>query len=185
MKKIVILKGSPRKNGNSSTLADVCIEYLKKQGTDTIVYELNDKKISGCKACNACIKKKDCIYKDDFQEVNNEILSADGFIITTPLYWYAFPTQIKALIDRWYSVSMAGKDFRGKKTAIIGCCEDNTIKAFDGVKLSFEKTMAILKADIVDELYFCSVNDVGEIYNTDAIEKTKKFIEKYLVEINN
>ena len=168
MKKIVILKASPRKNGNSNVLADAFAEEAKRSGASIAEYEVTNMKIGGCRGCYGCMKKGGCVFQDDFEKVAETLRSADGIVIASPVYWYTFPSQIKAVIDRWFSLYAVGKDFSGKKSALLCCCEEETKETFAGICFSFEKTMTLLKAEIVGEVLIPKVSDVGEIKNTNG-----------------
>ncbi len=179
MKKIVILKGSPRKKGNTNAMADVFAEEMKKTGNEVDIFDTTTMKLSGCRACNGCFAKKECVIKDDFQEISETLISADGIVIAAPVYWYTFPAQIKAAIDRFYSIYGGGHTFTGKKVALLSCCEEDTTETFDGIKFAFEKTMAFMDATIVDEILMPGVVDAGDIYKTDGIDKAKELVNKF------
>lgn len=179
MNKIVILKASPRKNGNSNALATAFAEEAKKGGASITEHDVANMKIGGCRGCYGCMKKGSCVFQDDFEKVAESLCDADGIVIASPVYWYTFPSQIKAFIDRWFSLYAAGKDFSGKKTALLCCCEEETMETFVGIRFSFEKTMALLKAKIVGEVLVPKVSDVGEIKNTDGEEQARKLARKF------
>lgn len=180
MSKIVILKGSPRKNGNTNALANAFAETVKKSGTEVIEYNIANMKIGGCRACYSCMTKKECVFRDEFDKIAADLCDADGIIIVSPVYWYTFPSQIKAVIDRLFSLYVAEKDFSGKKVALLSCCEEETEETFTGIKFAFEKTMSLLNADIVGEVLVPKVSDVGGIKNTDGEVQAGKLAEKFL-----
>ena len=87
--------------------------------------------------------------------------------------------QIKAVIDRWFSLYVAEKDFSSKKVALLSCCEEETEETFAGIRIAFEKTMALMKAEIVGEVLIPKVSDVGEIKNTDGEEQARELARKF------
>lgn len=180
MNKIVILKASPRKNGNTNALANAFSQEAKKSGADIIEYEVANMKIGGCRGCYSCVSKKECVFKDDFNKISTDISNADGIVISSPVYWYTFPAQIKAVIDRLFSMYVAEKDFSGKKVALLSCCEEETMETFTGIKFAFEKTMSLLNADIVGEVLIPKVSDIGEIKQTDGESQASRLAEKFL-----
>lgn len=179
MSKIVILKASPRKNGNSNALAAAFAEEAKKAGASVTEYDATNMQIGGCRSCYGCMTKGDCVIRDDFEKVAEGLRDADGIVIASPVYWYTFPAQIKAVIDRWFSLYAAGNDFSGKKAALLSCCEEETVETFDGIRFSFEKTMALMKAEIVGEVLIPKVYDVGEIKSTNGEEQARKLARKF------
>ncbi len=101
MKKVLILAGSPRKNGNSSLLCREFERGCKDAGNDVEVIYLRDKKIGYCLACYYC-KDHDgeCVIKDDMTETLTKMNAADVIVLASPVYFYAIDAQLKALIDR-------------------------------------------------------------------------------------
>jgi hypothetical protein len=65
--KIVILTGSPRKNGNSAYLAEQFIKGACEAGHDILRFDSAHRKVEGCTACNSCGMNGDCVLKDDFE----------------------------------------------------------------------------------------------------------------------
>ncbi len=179
MRKIVVLKASARENGNSNTLAAAFAEEAKKAGASITEYDVANMKIGGCRSCYGCMTKGVCVFHDDFEKVAEELCDADSIVIASPVYWYTFPAQIKAVIDRWFSLYAAGKDFSGKKAALLSCCEEEAEETFDGIRFSFEKTMALMRAEIVGEVLIPKVYDVGEIKNTNGEEQARELARKF------
>lgn len=101
MKNVLILSGSPRKNGNSAAL---CAEFARgaaDNGNHVEMVYLRDKKIAYCNACYYC-KNHDgvCIIKDDMADILEKMNAADVIVMSSPVYFYSIDAQMKALIDR-------------------------------------------------------------------------------------
>lgn len=180
MSKIIILKASPRKNGNSNALATAFAEEAKKAGAFITEYDVTNMQIGGCRSCYGCMTNGVCVFHDDFEKMAKDLCEADGIVIASPVYWYTFPSQIKAVIDRCFSLCVTGKDFSGKKAALLSCCEEETEETFAGIRFSFERTMALMKAEIVGEVLIPKVYDVGEIKNTNGEEQARELARKFL-----
>jgi multimeric flavodoxin WrbA len=105
--------GSPRRKGNTETLVDEVLAGAKEAGATTIKFILDEMDIRPCRACNACVKKKECVQKDDFHSLVEKMQKSDVWILGTPVYWWGPTAQFKAFIDRWYSVSRT--TFSGKR----------------------------------------------------------------------
>ena len=122
-KKIVVITGSPRKDGNSFAMTDSFIKAAEEMGHTITRFDAAMMKIGGCHACNSCFKSgKACIFDDDFNTIAPVILEADTIVFTMPVYWYSIPAQVKGVIDRLYSLLIGGKDIAGKDCALIACC---------------------------------------------------------------
>ena len=104
MTKILCVLGSPRKNGNSATIAKHFLNKAESLGAETKSYVLNDLSFRGCQSCLACKKELDrCTLKDDLTEVLEEGRTADVIVIATPVYGGYVPGQLKCFMDRTYS----------------------------------------------------------------------------------
>lgn len=101
MKNILILAGSPRKNGNSALLCHEFARGATEAGNEVELIFLRDKKIGYCQACYYC-KNHDgiCIIKDDMAEILDKMNDADVIVMASPVYFYSVDAQMKALIDR-------------------------------------------------------------------------------------
>lgn len=137
--------------------------------------------IGACRACNQCYSKHDaCIFNDDFNQIAKELENADGIVFVTPVYWFSFPAQIKAFIDRLYSMYSGGKTFANKKCALIACCEADELSTFDGIKFAYEQTVELMNGESVAELLIPSVLEIGDIKKTKGEELATQLAGKFL-----
>ena len=146
MKNILIISGSPRKNGNSDTLCDQFAKGASGAGHQVEKIFLGDKKLGFCTACYACQNEK-CPQQDDAAWIAEKMLTADVIVLSTPVYFYTMSAQLKTLIDRsvmyypriekkefYYIMTMADTEkanFRGTIEALRGfvdCCENSVEK---------------------------------------------------------
>lgn len=123
MSKILVINGSPRKNGNTARMIAVFREKAEANGNEVVEFNAALSNVGGCHACETCFKSgKTCTYDDDFNTIAPDIMDADGIVLACPTYWYSFPGQIKNVIDKCYSFFIDQKDIAGKKSALICCC---------------------------------------------------------------
>lgn len=105
MKKILIILGGGRANGNTYHLVKSFSAGLKDSGNTVELFSLNKNKINGCLGCNACRFNKPCIQKDNFNELAQKIKTADCIVLTSPLYFWTISSKIKAVIERFYCLA--------------------------------------------------------------------------------
>lgn len=121
--KCVAVMGSPRKNSNSSILAETILETAKELGAETEAYQLSKMNYSGCIACGGCKTKADhCVVEDDLYRVLESIRSADAVILSSPIYFGEVSGQFKSFFDRTYSYLNPDFTVRlqpGKRAAFI------------------------------------------------------------------
>lgn len=168
-KNILILSGSPRKNGNSDILCDEFMRGATESGNNVEKIRVSEKKINYCKACYACRETGVCAIKDDMAEVMQKIIDADVIVMASPVYFYSIDAQLKALIDRtvcrWTEVK--NKEFYYIMTAA------------DNEKESLETTLACFRgyADCVN-----GAKEMGVIYGTGVYEKGEITNKKEMTE---
>jgi len=178
-KKIVVITGSPRKNGNSFAMTDAFIKAAEAKGHTVTRFDAALRNVGGCHACETCFKSgKACSFDDDFNTIAPAILEADAVVFTMPVYWYSIPAQIKGVIDKLFSFCVAGKDVAGKSCALIACCEEHDMTVLDGVRIPIERTAALLKWNMAGEVLIPGVLNAGEIEKTDGCAQAAALAEK-------
>jgi multimeric flavodoxin WrbA len=112
---IVGIVGSPRKNGNTEQLVSEALRVVEEKGVNTELVRLAGKEIKPCDACLSCKKTGECHIKDDFREIFDKMVKADGITLSSPVYFGSATPQIKALIDRaGYLSGAKGRVFENK-----------------------------------------------------------------------
>lgn len=174
-KKILVLTGSPRKNGNSELFADAFIRGLESAGHEVTKFRSGNKKILGCTACNKCYSKGvACVFNDDFNELAPLAEEADMLVLATPLYWFTFPAQIKAAIDKLYALYVGKRPVKIKESVLLVCAETDDMQDFDGIVRSFDLINGYLQWSDRGQLLVPNVNKVGDIEKTDALLKAEE-----------
>lgn len=179
MKKVLVLNGSPRPNGNTRTLSEAFITRCIQRSYEVKRYNISDLNINPCNACEKCFSNnKPCIIEDDFNEIAFEIDEADVIVFSVPVYFYSIPGKMKSFIDRLFCFEKANIDLSNKKFAIISCCEDKEMTTFDGVRIPIEKTARIFGWELIDEVLAPGIKNIGDIDNTDGIRRAKDLADK-------
>lgn len=121
--KVVGFNGSPRRDGNTAILIRNVFSELEKQGIETDLIQLADKTIHGCIACYKCLENKDkrcAVNNDAANDYIKKMLSADGIILGSPVYYNDVTPEMKALIDRTgYVAKSNNRMFRYKVGASL------------------------------------------------------------------
>jgi multimeric flavodoxin WrbA len=99
-KNIVILKGSPRQQGNSSVLADPAMIGAEVCGASVESFYLHGMDIRGCDGCEECRETGVCVIQDDMQPIYGRLEKADGIVLASPIDWFTYSGQLKLCIDR-------------------------------------------------------------------------------------
>ena len=177
-KNIVVITGSPRRNGNSFAMTDAFLRAAQEKGHNVTRFDAAFRKVGGCRACETCYRTgKACSFDDDFNEIAPAILAADALVFTMPVYWYSIPAQIKGVIDRIYSMVVGGKDISGKECALIACCEEDDLAVLDGVRIPMERTAALNKWKMVGEVLVPGVLNPGDVDKTDGCKRAAELAD--------
>lgn len=177
-KNIVVITGSPRRNGNSFAMTDAFIRAAQEKGHNVTRFDAAFRKVGGCRACETCYRTgKACSFDDDFNEIAPAILAADALVFTMPVYWYSIPAQIKGVIDRIYSMVVGGKDISGKECALIACCEEDDLAVLDGVRIPMERTAVLNKWKMVGEVLVPGVLNPGDVDKTDGCKRAAELAD--------
>lgn len=157
-RKVLILSGSPRKEGNSDLLCDEFAKGAEEVGNEVEKIRVAEKNIGYCRACYACKNTGKCVIADDMAEVLQKMIDADVIVLASPVYFYSIDAQLKALIDRTVARWTEVKD---KEFYYI-------VTAADAEKESAETTLACFRgyADCVE-----GAKEMGVIYGMGAYEK--------------
>ena len=178
--KIVVITGSPRRDGNTFAMTDAFVKAAEARGNSVVRFDAAFMNTGGCRACMTCYKTgKACSFDDDFNKIAPAILEADAVVYAMPVYWYSIPAQIKGVIDRIFSLVVGGKDIAGKKCGLITCCEEDDVTVMDGVRIPVERSAALLKWDMVGSVMVPGVFNVGDIAKTDGCARAAAFAEKF------
>jgi multimeric flavodoxin WrbA len=119
--KVLVLLGSPRKNGSTATLAQQLIKGAEDAGAQVESIYLNAQKVSPCQGCYVCQKpeSKGCAVDDDMQTIYPKLIEADAWVFATPVYFFSFSAQTKLLLDRCFALNAYGvKPWRDKRIAV-------------------------------------------------------------------
>ena len=184
-KKIVILLGSPRREGNSAALAERIATGAAEAGAKVQSFYLHGMKIAPCSACEACHKPgaKGCVTRDDMQRVYGELRAADAVVYASPIYWFTVSAQLKAAMDRCYALggsggyAMAGKKiglaftFGGEDAFDSGCT--NAIR-------TFQDAFHFIGAEIVGMVY-ASAGEAGDVLKNAKVLREAKELGRKLV----
>jgi multimeric flavodoxin WrbA len=166
-KQIVIVKGSPRENGNSTTLADQVAKGAREAGATVESFYLHGMEINPCDACDACHAEpySGCIVEDDMHLLYPKLEEADAIVIASPIYWFTVSAQTKLFMDRCYAlVDAEGYALRGKKVGIVlsyGDSDPFNSGAVNAMR-TFQDAFGYVGAEIVDMVYG-SADAAGEI----------------------
>lgn len=168
-KKVLILSGSPRKNGNSDLLCNEFLRGAQEAGHTVEKLRVQEKKVACCLACYACRETGTCVIKDDMAQIMQQIIDCDVLVLASPVYFYSIDAQLKAVIDRTVCRWTEVKD---KEMYYI-------MTAADEERSSMDTTLACFRgyADCIEGavekgvLYGTGVYEAGAVRQTSLLQQ--------------
>lgn len=170
--KVVVLSGSPHKNGTTAKLLESFIKGAEAAGNDVVRFDTAFMDVHPCIACDKCrtSQKAACVYEDDMVKIGNELATADYIAFVTPIYYYGLCTQLKTVIDRFYAIDR--KIRNGQKTVFISAMADDrpeTVLPANDSYRAIVNWMEWTDAGIVNALNCSNASDLeGTNYEEEA-----------------
>ena len=174
---------SPRKKGNSDLLLREALTGAETAGARIEYVRLADYKVGPCIECNACYKTGECAVKDDYQQLLEKILKADGLIFATPIFFMGVCAQAKNLIDRgqclWARKYILKKEVvpseQDRRAMVIAVGGSKSKKQFECVRLTMVSYFDSLELGYVSNLFVGQVDFLGEITkHPSAIKEARR-----------
>ncbi len=151
--KVLLVNGSCHEKGCTYTALAEVAKALNENGVETEIYQLADKKISGCKGCWACKKVKKCVFDDGVNEFVEKAAEFDGFVFGSPVYYASASGNLISFMDR---VFYSGGKFLAYKpaAAVVSCRRAGASTTFDVINKYFTiNNMPIVGSNYWNEIH--------------------------------
>lgn len=169
-KNVLIISSSPRKGGNSETLAAAFARGAQEAGNRVETVYLREKQYSFCKGCFACRKLGHCVINDDAVELAARMYDADVLVFVTPVYYYSVSGQLKTILDR--ANPLYDTDYAFTKAYLLATAAENEPETVAGTEKAVQGWVDCFpRCELVETVFAGGVNEVGEIVGHPALEK--------------
>jgi multimeric flavodoxin WrbA len=155
--KVLLVNGSPHKEGCTFTALTELAETLEKEEIDTEIFWVGTKPLVGCTACMKCMGVGKCSFDDRVNEFLDIAPDADGFIFGSPVHYAAASGAITSFMDRaFYSDMMGGKEsfYLKPAAAVVSARRAGTTATFDQIN----KYFTISQMPIISSRYWNMVH---------------------------
>lgn len=157
--KVLMLNGSPHKNGCTYTALNEVAKTLNKNDIETEIFWIGTKPIISCNACSKCAEKGECVFDNDkVNEFVKKAKEADAFIFGSPVHYAAATGGITAFLGRaFYSNSHgdSGSAFKFKPGAsVVSARRGGNTVTYD----QLNKFMGISQMPIISSYYWNMVH---------------------------
>ena len=169
---ILILSGSPRKNGNT----DLLVEAFSKGASEkhhVEVFSVHDFRVHPCMGCNACFTSEGntCVQKDDMSLIYGKLVNADMLVIASPVYFYGLSAQLKAIIDRCHNPIR--DTFHIKKAALILVGAASLPELFDSILTQYQLCLNFFHIEDAGRVLVRGAKEKGGVQGTQAMEEAE------------
>ena len=140
--KVLLVNGSPHKEGCTYTALKEVAKELNKEGIETEIFWIGVKPISGCIACHKCSEIGKCVFDDVVNKFAQKAKKADGFVFGTPVHYAAASGAITSFMDRLFYSTFANQNiFRLKPAAtVVSARRAGTTATFDQLNKYYTMT---------------------------------------------
>lgn len=178
MKKIFVLVGSRRKQGNTIKFVKSIIQELDKNKFEIEYAFPQDYNISHCVGCHSCFINNRCISDDDTEILQKKVLASDLLIIASPVYLHYFTADLKLFMDKasWWTHTLR---LQGKPVVILSTCGSN---GFNTVIKPLGEIMAYMGGNVIATANAAAYpNQINNLeWLKDVSSKIAQRIKKYI-----
>lgn len=168
-KKILVISTSPRKGGNSDTLADAFVRGAQEAGNQVEKVTLYDKTIGFCRGCLSCQSSGRCVIRDDADTIAQKMGAADVIVFATPIYYYGMCGQMKTMLDR--SNPLFSADYQFRDIYLLAAAAEEDAHTVDGAVTGLMGWIDCFeKAGLAGTVFAGGVTAAGEIQGHPALK---------------
>jgi len=161
---VIAINGSARKDGNTALILRMVLAELEKEGIGTELIQLADFEIAPCRGCFGCRGKKTCVFANDgFATVWEQMISADGILLGSPVYSADISAKMKALLERAAVVAATNPGLLTRKVgaAVAAVRRGGGMTAVDTMNHFFlNKEMLLVGSTYWNMVYGREIGDV-------------------------
>lgn len=180
-KKVLIIKGSARKEGYTNQLCDAASEIFSDSEIE--VFDAYSQKPLPCDGCNYCEKNGKCKSRD-LDSFFKSFEEAGLIIFASPVYNGTFSAPVKALIDRFqvyytlfYANGKTQQIKKRRKAILISASGRDGVKSFEFMKWQLSCAFSILNIDFIGSV-LCSHTDTEPKYEKALAELKRSLADE-------
>lgn len=188
---ILSIYGSPRRKGNTFLLLKEAVQGAREAGAEVEEVVLRDLNISPCLEIYGCKKNGRCVIQDDFQSIYDKLLSCQGLMLASPIFFYTVSAHTKILMDRcqslwvkryWLERAVRGQGGPRRKGLFISVGATKGKKLFDGTLLTVRYFFDVLEVQLWRSLLYRSLDFEGDVlkhpeYLQEAYQAGKELVQ--------
>ena len=173
-KRIIVLNGSPRRNGNTSALVEAFREGAEVAGHEVEVFLLQEMDIHGCRGCFGGGKNPEhpCVQRDDMDMIYPSYVAADIVVLASPLYYWNLSGQLRTAFDRLFAVAECDPGYSNprKECVLLMAAEGDD---FTEVENYYDRLMGHLGWTDLGKVLCGGVMNIGDIEGHADLEEAR------------
>ena len=173
-KKIIVLNGSPRPDGNTAELIKAFTEGAEQSGNTVTTFFLDGMNIHGCKGCygGGANPESPCVQKDDMEKIYGPYREADVVVIASPLYYWTLSGQTRVAFDRLFAVAECNPSHQNpaKDCVLLMAAAGN---GFEDVLQYYNALMKHVSWNSLGTVLAGGLSKVGDAKGCPALEEAR------------
>ena len=185
--KVLLLNGSPHRDGCTAVALQEMIRIFEAEGVETEVVQVGGKKIAGCAACGYCWSHDDCVFQDDpVNETAKKFEEADGLVIGSPVYYASPNGALLAFLDRLFQSTHFSKHMK-VGAAVVSCRRGGNTASFDVLSKYFTISgMPVASSTYWNQIHGCvkeeALKDKEGLQTMRNLARNMTFLMKAIAE---
>ena len=169
MSRIVVLAGSPRKNGNTDRLVEAFVKGAEGHHEVEVV-SVHDFKVAPCIGCNTCFLREGnrCAQDDGMTQIYGKLMEADTVVIASPVYFYGISAQLKAVVDRLHTPMR--DHFPIKKLGLILVGAAHLPELFDAILMQYRLVLNYFHLEDAGTVLVRGAREKGDVSEEDLMK---------------
>lgn len=127
---VLLIWSSPNIDGLTAQAKDRIVRGLEAKGAVVETAHLNHLYLEHCRACGhgwgTCQSQGRCVIKDDFADLYDKCIAAEGIVFVTAVYWHDLTEQMKAFLDRLRRCEAGHNGALSGKRCLLAACAGGT-----------------------------------------------------------
>lgn len=154
--KVLMLNGSPRKNGNTALALLEMGKIFAAEGIDTEIIQVGEHTVRGCVACGGCGRTGRCVFDDIVNQLSPKFEQADGLVAGSPVYYASANATLMAVLQRLFFSTRFDKTMK-VGAAVVAARRCGLSSTFD----ELNKFFTISGMPVVSSQYWNSVHGMA------------------------
>ena len=117
--KVLLINGSPKKNGNTAYALVQMADVFAKEGIEAEILQVGNQAIRGCIACGGCHKTGKCVFDDAVNQAAEKFQEADGLVVGSPVYYASANATLIAFLDRLFQSTSFDKRMKVGASVVV------------------------------------------------------------------